>query len=149
MKKSSFAFLLVLLLLGGYFFYDASIWKNFISGFFSKDLKSLREMSLSFMEDIKFKDFESAAKYHSPLNQKKINIPRLIERLFKVKPEFLDIMDYQIIEASLDSKGKRARVKVQSKIHLLNTDKIKNPEVIFYFHNKHGTWYMELESSLR
>ncbi len=33
-------------------------------------------------------------------------------------------------------------------MHVLNTDEIRNPEAILYYHKKDGNWYMELESSL-
>ena len=149
MKKSTVAFILVIMAIGGYFAYDAQWGRSFFLGLFSEDQKTLREMALSFLEDIKFKDFEKAATYHNLEDQKKVNIPHLIERIFKIKPEFLDIMDYEILDTSLDSSKKRGRVKVKAKIHMLNSDKIKQPELILYFHNKDGKWYMELESSLK
>ena len=149
MKKSTIALILVILALGGYFAYDAQWGRSFFLGLFSEDQKILRETSLSFMEDIKFKDFQKAATYHSPQDQKKVNIPKLIERMFKVKPELLDVMNYQILDTSLDSSKKRGRVKVKAKVNLLNSDKIRQPEMILYFHNKDGRWYMELESSLK
>ncbi|MFC1859287.1 hypothetical protein ACFL9U_14855 [Thermodesulfobacteriota bacterium] len=149
MKKSTVAFILVILALGAYFAYDSQWGKSLMLGVFSKDRDTLNQMSLSFMEDIKFKDFKKAATYHHPEDQKKQNIPKLIERLFKIKPEFLDIMEYNILETSLDSSRKRGRVKLKAKVNVLNSNKIKNPELILYFHNKNGKWYMELESSLK
>lgn len=149
MKKSTVAIILVILALGGYFAFDAKLGRSFFLGLFSEDKKILREMSLSFMEDIKFKDFVKAATYHTPEDQKKVNIPRLIERIFRVKPELLDIMDYQILDTSLDSSKKRGRVKIEAKIHMLNSKKIRQAEMILYYHHKNGKWYMELESSLR
>ena len=149
MKKSTVAFVLIILALGAYFAYDAQWGRSFFLGLFSEEKKIVNELSLSFMEDIKFKDFEKAATYHSPEDQKEINIPRLIEKIFKIKPELLDIMDFRILETSLDSSRKRGRVKVKAKVHTLNSDKIEHPEMILYFHNKNGKWYMELESSLK
>jgi len=149
MKKSTVALILVILAVGAYIAYDAQWGRSFFLGLFSEDKKILRNTSLSFMEDIKYKDFKKAASYHSPEDQKKVNIPKLIERIFKVKPEFLDIMEYKILETSLDSSKKRGRVKIKAKIHMLNSDKTKHPEMILYFHNKSGKWYMELESSLK
>ncbi len=149
MKKSTVAFILVVLVLASYFAYDAQWGRSFFIGLFSEDLKIIRENSLAFMEDIKFKDFKSAASYHHPDDQKKADIPHLIQRLFKIKPELLDIMEYEILDTSLDSTQKRGRVKLKAKVHLLNADKIKSPEMIFYYHKKEGKWYMELESSLR
>jgi len=149
MKKSTVAFILVILVLGAYFGYNSKWGRAFFLSLLSEDHKTLNEQTLSFMEDIKFKDFKKAASYHSPEDQKKANIPRLIEKLFKVKPELLDIMEYQILDVSLDSSKKRGRVKVKAKIHMLNSDKTKHPEMILYFHHKSGKWFMELESSLR
>jgi hypothetical protein len=149
MKKTTLLFILLLLLFGGYFALDSGTAKNWLSGVISRDLKSVREQTLSFLEDIRFKDFQSAARYHSPEDRKKADIPKLIERMFKIKPEFLDIMEYRLLEASLDSSKKRARVKTKIKVNVLNSGKIKNPEIIFYYHKMRGRWYMELESSLR
>jgi len=149
MKKSNITFILVLLVLGGYIAYDVQGGRSFFLGLFSKDQSIMSDNALSFMEDVKFKDFKTAATYHSPEDQKNVDIPRLIERLFRVKPEFLDIMEYNILETSLDSTGKRGRVKLKAKVRLLNSDEIKTPEVIFYFHKKGEEWYMELESSLK
>lgn len=149
MKKSNIAFILVIAALGGYFALDANWGQSLFQSFLSKDIKMLSEMSLSFMEDLKFKDFENASTYHHPDDQDKVDIPKLIERMFKIKPEFLDVMEYNILDANLDSTKKRGRVKLSAKVHLLNSDKIKNPETILYFHNREGKWYMELESSLK
>jgi len=149
MKKSTVAFVLVLLILAAYIAYDTQKGRSFFLGIFSHEEAKLNDAVLSFMEDIKFKDFKKAATYHSPEDQKTVNIPRLLEDLFKVKPEFLDIMAYSILDTSLDSTKTRGRVKVKAKVHLLNSDEIRNPEVIFYFHKKGGAWFMELESSLR
>ena len=149
MKKSTLAFILVLLLLGAYFSYDSNWGRSMWTGLFSKDKQVLNDHALAFMEDIRFKDFEKAASYHHPEDRQKADIPKMIERLFKIKPELLDIMEYSILETTLDSTGKRARVKLSAKVQLLNSDKIEQPEMILYFHNRDGQWYMELESSLR
>ncbi|MCP4107133.1 MAG: hypothetical protein GY749_16595 [Desulfobacteraceae bacterium] len=149
MKKSTVAFILILLLAGGYFAYDSQWGRSFILGLFSEDKKILADMALSFLEDIKFKDFKKAASYHHPEDQKKADIPKLIERLFKIKPELMDIMEYNILETSLDSSKTRARIKVKAKVHILNSDKIKDPEMMLFFHKKEEKWYMELESSLK
>jgi len=149
MKKTTMAFFLVILLLAGFFAYNAEWGKSIFRSFLSEDLKIIREISLSFMEDIRFKDFDKAASYHHPEDQKKVNIPRLIQRIFKIKPELLDIMEYEILDATLDSTGDRGRVKLKAKVQLLNSDKIKSPEMILYFHKKNGKWYMELQSSLK
>ena len=149
MKKSTIAFILVVLLLGAYFTFDAKWGRFLFHGLFSEDLKNVGEASLSFMEDIKFKDFKNAASYHHPDDQEKVDIPKLIEKKFQVKPELIDIMYYDILETSIDSSGKRARVKIKAKASILNTGKIKKPEFMLYFKKRDGKWYMELESSLK
>ncbi len=149
MKRSTAAFLLVFLLLGLYVSHDSDWGKSLFRGIVANDEGIIKKKSLSFMEDIRFKDFEKAAAYHHPEDLERVDIPRLIERLFQIKPEFLDIMTYDIMDAGLDSTGKRGRVKLKAKVNLLNSGKIKNPEFILYFHKRENTWYMELESSLR
>mgnify|MGYP003394462595 CR=1 FL=1 len=115
------------------------------------DLGWLRKTSLSFWEDIQFKDFVKAATYHTPENQADIDIPYLLERLFGVKPEFLDIMETEVVLADIDSTQLRARVKTRLKIKLLLNGRIEDREVMLYFHRKStdAPWFMELESSLR
>ena len=148
MKKSTVALVLICLLVGGYFAFEAEWGRSLLLRFFSPDRDTVNQMALAFMEDIRFKDFDKAATYHSPEDQTKVDIPKLIERLFQIKPETLDIMEYEILDTTLDSSGQRARVKLKTKVHILNKDEIRNPELILYFHNKDGNWYMELESSL-
>ena len=149
MKKSTVAFVLVALAVGGYILYDSQWGRSVLMGFFSKDLARIEEISLAFMEDIKFKDFNKAASYHSPEDQEKVDIPKLMERLFKIKPELLDVMEYSILDSTLDSTGTRGRVKMKAKVNVLNSGKIKNPEFILYYKKEGDNWFMELESSLR
>ena len=111
--------------------------------------KEMETKSRSFLEDLQFKDFEKAASYHSREDRKKVNIPQLIERMFAVKPEFLDIMSYEIVKIQFDNSGKRCRVKTKTKVKILNTNEIKEPEIILYwFKDPAEGWIMELESSL-
>lgn len=111
----------------------------------------LRKISLSFWEDIQFKDFKKAARYHTPVKQETVDIPHLIQRLFIQKPEALDIMDYEVMFVETDSTQLRSRVKCRVKVKTLADQKIREQEVMFYFHRKSKTapWYMELEDSLR
>lgn len=149
MKKSTVAFVLVALAVGGYILYDSQWGRSVLMGFFSEDLARIEEISLAFMEDIKFKDFNKAASYHSPEDQEEVDIPKLMERLFKIKPELLDVMEYTILDSTLDSTGTRGRVKMKAKVNVLNSGKIKNPEFILYYKKEGEAWFMELESSLR
>ena len=149
MKKSTVAFVMVALVVGGYIFYDSQWGRSVLMGFFSEDLARIEEISLAFMEDIKFKDFNKAASYHSPEDQEEVDIPKLMEQLFKIKPELLDVMEYTILDSTLDSTGTRGRVKMKAKVNVLNSGKIKNPEFILYYKKEGDKWFMELESSLR
>ncbi len=152
MRKS--LFLLILILSVGVFFYLFSSKYGLVVGgvklAFDDDKLALQEMAINFLEDIQFKDFDKAASYHSEGDRKKVDIPKLIERIFQVKPEFLDIMKYEIMDISIDRSGDRAKIKTHTTIKMLNTKKIKEPEIIFYWHKSNdGKWYMELESSLK
>ncbi|MEC7946839.1 MAG: hypothetical protein VX265_04680 [Myxococcota bacterium] len=115
------------------------------------DLGELRRTSMTFWEDIQFKDFDRAATYHSPEKQAAVDIPFLIQRLFAVKPEALDVMSYEVVLADIDSTGDRGRVKTRVKVKILVDKKIREKEVMLYFHRQDAAspWYMELEDSLR
>jgi len=80
-----------------------------------------------------------------------VDIPFLLQRLFAVKPEALDIMDYDIVFAELDSSNLRARVKARVKVKLLLDETIQERELILYFDRDSvdDPWYMKLEDSLR
>ena len=111
----------------------------------------LRDVTLSFTEDIQFKDFKKAATYHEPSVQDQVDIPYLLERLFMIKPEALDIMSYEIVFAELDSSKLRGRVKIRLKIKDLVSSRIRDQEIIYFYHRESlsAPWYMVLESSLR
>lgn len=115
------------------------------------DRGELRRTSLAFWEDIQFKDFERAAGYHDPAVQDEVDIPYLIQRLFALRPEQLDLMSIEIVLAEVDSSGLRARVKTRLKVKELATGKVKEPEVMLYYHrtSRDAPWFMVLEDSLR
>lgn len=112
---------------------------------------ALRRAALAFLEDVQFKDFAEAAKYHSPADRDDVDIPYLLQRMFKVKHEALDIMDYEVVFADLDSSGLRARVKVRVKAKLLVTGDLREQPIMLYFSREHegAPWYMKFEDSLR
>lgn len=115
----------------------------------SSEVRLLRERSKDFLEDLQYKDFDKASTYHSSDDRKKADIAKLIERLFAVKPEFLDIMRYEIKKIEIDRSGDRAKVKTETVVKLLNTKKIKKPEIILYWRkDPREGWVMKLESSL-
>lgn len=149
MKKTTIALILILAGLGGYFYMKGEVDPGAVMAFLSEDRKTIESIANSFMEDIQYKDFDKAATYHSPDDQKTQDIPYLIERVFQIKPELLDIMEYEITEVTLDSSKSRGRTKVLSKVHRLNTDDFRDVELMLYFSKQGEKWYMELESSLR
>ena len=153
MKKAVAALLVLALLLGGYLGVA-----HLSGGAFSTlglalggDRGALRRVALSFLEDIQFKDFVSAASYHAPDIRDSVDIPFIIQRLFTVRPEALDIMDYEVVFAEIDSGGLRARVKLRVKVKFLLNALINEREVILYFQRDSldDPWYMKLEDSLR
>lgn len=111
----------------------------------------LRKMTTSFLEDIQFKDFKKAASYHTPEEQKTVDIPYLLERLFLIKPEQLDIMEYEILFAKVDTTGLRGRTKSRVKFKNLMDGKMHDRELVLYFEraSTDAPWHMKLESSLR
>jgi hypothetical protein len=115
------------------------------------DRGELRRTATAFWEDIQFKDFDKAATYHSPERQDEVDIPFLIQRIFLVKPEMLDIMEYEVVLCDIDSTGDRGRVKTRLKVKDLALGKVREREVMLYFHREDAasSWYMELEDSLR
>jgi hypothetical protein len=115
------------------------------------DRGELRRIALAFLEDIQFKDFEGAASYHAPALREAVDIPFLIQRLFKVKPEALDVMDYDVALVDMDTSGRRARVKTRVKVKFLLDGRIEERELMLYFDKDapDAPWYMKLEDSLR
>ena len=80
-----------------------------LSYFFNSDKGQVYKLTEDFLEDIQFKDFEKAAKYHTPEDQKEANIPKLIEEKFKIKPEMMDIREIEVQKVEIDRSGDRAR----------------------------------------
>jgi len=117
----------------------------------------LKDRTLEFLEDIKFKDFEKASTYHLAETQKKRDIPMLLQRVFRIRHEVLDIQSYEVLGVELDSKGQRGRVRALVRLHVLGDrevrereDAFRDVEMLFYwFRQPGGSWAMELESSLR
>jgi len=153
MKKVLTVLLLLAALLGGYL-----AVAHVSGGAFSTlglalggDRGALRRIALNFLEDVQFKDFVSAAGYHAPELIESVDIPFLLQRLFAVRPEALDLMDFDVVFADLDSSGLRARVKVRLKGKLLLDERMEERELILYFYRDSldDPWYMKLEDSLR
>jgi hypothetical protein len=153
MKKALAALVLVAALLGGYLAVahvsGGAFWTLGLA--LGGDRGALRRIALDFMEDIQFKDFISAASYHAPELIESVDIPYLIQRLFAVRPEGLDIMGYEIVFADIDSSELRARVKVRVRGKILLDERLEEREFILYFYRDSvdDPWYMKLEDSLR
>lgn len=149
--KIGLVILALLALIGGGYVYlqSAPFGQAPLAVLASGDAKELVSQARSFMEDIRYKDFKAAEKYSLPEQRDQYDIARLIERLFKIKPEVLDLQSYEVVSTDLDSSGERARVHVKSEVKLLNSDKHKSPEMILYFKKEKGQWYMDLASSLK
>jgi len=119
----------------------------------------LADRTYDFLEDLQFKDFKKASSYHLAETQKERNIPDLIQRVFQVRHEVLDIMRFEIIEVDLDRSKSRARVRTNVWFRLLGDSEIadqkssrRQTEILFYwFLDSKATppkWNMELASSL-
>jgi hypothetical protein len=122
-----------------------------------QDASFLRDRTVDFLEDLKFKDFAKASTYHLPETQQARDIPELIRRVFAVKHELLDIQRWEILGVEFDRKENRSRVRALVFYRLLgdkvvrdNANNQREVEMLFYwFKQKDGSWAMELESSLR
>ncbi len=123
----------------------------------NEDRAFLRDRTVDFLEDIKFKDFSRASTYHLPETQAARDIPSLIRKVFMVKHELLDIQKYRILGVEMDRKQTRARVRATVDYRVLgdkrirdNLESVRDVEMLFYwFQQKDKSWVMELESSLR
>jgi hypothetical protein len=106
------------------------------------DVALLEELARHFLEDLQYKDFDKAGTYHTFLDQAKVEIPKLIERLFQVKPEVLNIRDFKITDVTIDESGQRARTFFNANMEILNTARDGNPneekkiEGILYWHRR-------------
>lgn len=137
----------------------AGLGLSTLVGMLDEDKQKLIEQARAFLEAIQYKDFEKAASFHNEIDRAKADIPALIERLFKVKPELLNIRDLQVTGVDIDSTGTRARTFFNTNIEFLNS--LRNPKddpdrkqrdtegVLYWQKNEAGTWDLKLESSLR
>jgi hypothetical protein len=110
----------------------------FLNNPFLPDRSHVEELSQRFMEDLQFKDFRSSALYHHALDRDRVDVGRTLETLFLVKPEMLDIREYRIVKAEVDSSGNRARVHLNTKFQRLNlSEKPEEGEIILYWLKRH------------
>lgn len=105
---------------------------------FRPDVREVEELSDKWMEDLQFKDFRSSSLYHHRLDRDRVDIGRALERLFMVKPEMLDIVDWRIAKSEIDSSGRRARVAVEARYKRLNKDKEpQEADLMLYWMKRH------------
>jgi hypothetical protein len=157
MKKFA-ALVLVMIVLGGLALVARP--PSLADLFLDKDGKELLKLAQSFLESIQFKDFETASKFHNLVDQKKADIPLLIERLFQIKPEFLNIRDLKVTKVDIDSTGRRARTFFNANVEMLNSlrekkdgdverDEKDTEGILYWQKEDDGRWVLKLESSLR
>jgi hypothetical protein len=116
--------------------FGTSIWTA------NQDIEQLETMARSFLQDLQYKDFADAAKYHTFLDRDKVDISKLIHDLFAVKPETLNIRDFDITRVTVDPDGRRARTFFTANLEFLNTaqgdkpNKEKQVEGILYWEKR-------------
>ena len=119
----------------------------------------LAERTYDFLEDIQFKDFDRASTYHLKATQTERDIPALIQRVFQIRHETLDIVKFKILEVDLDRSKSRCRVRTSIWYRVLgdsvvtdNSESRRQAELLFYWFRDSKTnppsWTMELSSSL-
>ncbi len=146
MKKILLLLLLLALAAGGVVGYLVLTGQT---GYYRTDEHVIKKKTHRFFECIKFKEFGEAAGFHDAADKGKVDIPVLIEDLFLVPPEQLDIQEIQVIFAEVDSSGVLAKSKTRCIVQLLNSKEIKKPEVMLYWKKTGKEWYLKLESTLR
>lgn len=146
MKKVNLIIFALIAIAFGIYFFGSKYSLGGLS--FNQDKGHLEKQMNAFLEDIQFKDFDKAATYHHPSEQKKANISHMIESKFHIKPEQLDIQEYTVDRVDIDNSGNRARILTTVHIKLLNTKEVRDVEAIYFWHKKDGKWYMMLRSSL-
>ena len=142
--KKLLLLILVLVILGGLAFV---LSQGMVPGLQS-ERQVIIQQTKRFWECIQFKEFEEAANFHNREDRDKANIPDLIEKLFKIPPEQLDIQDFTIMFGEIDSTGALARVKTKCFTRVLNTDEKRIKEVILYWKKEKDQWFLKLRSSL-
>jgi hypothetical protein len=127
MRKTTIATIVVALLI-------AAGLGIYLAGPLDPSRRIVEDLSMQFMEDLQFKDFRRSASYHHKLERDRVDIGKTLERLFLIKPEMLDIREYRIVKAEVDSTGKRARVHINTKFQRLNMkDEPEESELILYW----------------
>lgn len=108
-----------------------------------KDGMIVHEKAERFLEALKYKDFDTAAAFHNWEDEQKVDIAELIEDMFKVKPEQLNIRDVKITGVDFDEGHQRARTHFVAITEMLNTTQNKEEsnrereiEGVLYWHKR-------------
>lgn len=125
-----------------YLYFDGAIPGHTTDG------RILKDKTRRFLECIKFKEFEEAAAFHNEADRKDADIAGMIEGLFYVPPEYLDIQDVNVLFAEIDSSGVLGKVKARCFAEFLNTKESKNHDVLLYWKKENEDWFLKLKSSL-
>jgi len=144
-------FLLLLVVLGLAVYMDSSRYGLSVGGAvlaLDGDRFEIDRRTRRFLEDLKYKDFDHAATFHTPEEREEFDIAAMIEKKFYVKPEHLDIRHFEILRVDVSDSGDRGKAVIKATVKLLNLGKIKDAEAVFYWKKVEGTWYQELRSSL-
>lgn len=133
MKKTTLATLITLVVLG------AGIWIAVARPFpFMGSDPQVERLTRAFLEDLQYKDFRQAGLYHHKLERDRLDIGRSLEGLFLVKPELLDIRDYDIVRVERDEQGGRAKTLVRTRYTRLNLDKEpQEKDILVYWIKRH------------
>ncbi len=153
--KWLFTFLIILLLAFGGYLMVAKFTGGQLPTFginVGKDKYQVRDVTLAFWEDIKFKDIESASKVLHADKQNKEEILNFLSKIFGTSPANLDLISYEIEKLELDSTGKRARVKVTATAqHLQKQEDLEDIKVnVMLFFRQHAEdqkWFLEIDHS--
>ena len=115
------------------------------------DEATLRRTSLAFLENIQFKDFVAAGRYHAPDELDRVDVKYLLEMsLFGVKLESLKIIDYEVTEVAIDTSNVNARVHVWITYRHLARKEIREGEMLLYYKrdSPQSEFYMDLANSI-
>ncbi len=114
---------------------------------YASETKILRDKTYRFWECIQFKSFDQAAEFDS--GEDHASTAKLIEQIFRIKPENLDIQHVHVLGVFRDGTGDLARTKTRLQVELLNPKQPRDIEVMLYWtRSEAGSWELELRSSL-
>ncbi|MDP6114480.1 MAG: hypothetical protein QGG53_21670 [Planctomycetota bacterium] len=143
MKKVLVTILVVAVATGvGYLFYSGKV-----PGL-QNDRQIIIQQTKRFFECVQFKEYAEAGNFHNAADRKDANIPKMIESLFKIPPEQLDIQEYNIVFGEVDTSGLLGRVNTRCVVRTLNVNDVQKPEIILYWKKEGENWYLKLLSSL-